>query len=144
MWLPVTLTLSAVAAALSVWLMLRCGQARRKSGVSVGDGGDEFLIRRMRAHANFVETAPIVLILIAVIELAGGNHTALWGVGIAWAIGRVAHAFGMDGNTAARAAGTATTALTLLGMALWALVIAHTPTRGGTLPDISNTPIPVA
>ncbi|HEV7232793.1 MAG TPA: MAPEG family protein, partial [Sphingorhabdus sp.] len=55
--LPVTLTIAAGAALVNIWLMVRCGQARTKESVSIGDGGNEFVIRRMRAHANFVESA---------------------------------------------------------------------------------------
>ena len=72
--LPVTLTISAGAALVNLWLMVRCGQARGKSGVFVGDGGNEFLTRRMRAQANFVENAPFVLILIAALEATGGTN----------------------------------------------------------------------
>ena len=71
--LPITLTIAAGAALVNIWLMIRCGQARTKGGVSIGDGGDEFLIRRMRAHANFVESAPFVLVLIAALEATQGS-----------------------------------------------------------------------
>ena len=45
--LPVTLTIAAGAAIVNIWLMVRCGQARTKESVSIGDGGNEFVIRRM-------------------------------------------------------------------------------------------------
>ena len=121
--LPVTLTIAAGAALVNLWLMIRCGQARTKGGVSIGDGGDEFLIRRMRAHANFVESAPFVLILIAALELTGGTNNWLWGIGIAYIIGRLAHGLGMDGGSLGkgRMVGTLITFVTLIGLAGWAL-----------------------
>lgn len=121
--LPITLTIAAGAALVNIWLMIRCGQARTKGGVSIGDGGDENLIRRMRAHANFVESAPFVLVLIAALEATGGSSTWLWWVGIIYIFGRLAHGLGMDGGTFAkgRMVGTLITMLTLLGLAGYAL-----------------------
>jgi uncharacterized protein len=121
--LPITLTIAAGAALVNIWLMIRCGQARTKGGVSVGDGGDEFLIRRMRAHANFVESTPFVLILIAAIEASKGSMSWLWWVGILFIFGRLAHGLGMDGGTfgKGRMVGTVITLLTLAGLAGYAL-----------------------
>ena len=121
--LPVTLTISAGAAFVNIWLMVRCGQARTKESVSVGDGGNEFVIRRMRAHANFVESAPFVLILIAALELTAGTNNWLWSLGILYIVGRLAHGLGMDGGSLGkgRMVGTLITFVTLLGLAGWAL-----------------------
>lgn len=121
--LPVTLTIAAGATLVNIWLMIRCGKARGVAGVSIGDGGNEFLIRRMRAHANFVESAPFVLILIAALEATGGTNNWLWGFGIAYIFGRLAHGLGMDGGSlkVGRMIGTAITMLALLGLAGWAL-----------------------
>ncbi len=121
--LPVTLTIAAGAALVNIWLMVRCGQARTKGGVSIGDGGNEFLIRRMRAHANFVESAPFVLVLLAALEATGGTNNWLWGLGILYIVGRLAHGLGMDGGSLGkgRMVGTLITMITLLGLAGWAL-----------------------
>jgi uncharacterized protein len=121
--LPVTLNIAAGAALINIWLMIRCGQARTKESVSIGDGGNDFVIRRMRAHANFVESAPFVLILIAALEASGGTNDWLWGFGILYIAGRLAHGLGMDGGTfgKGRMVGTLITLVTLLGLAGWAL-----------------------
>ncbi|MGK3946931.1 MAPEG family protein, partial [Streptomyces caeruleatus] len=70
MILPTTLTADGLAALINIWLAVRCGQTRGKEKVLIGDGGNEAMIRRMRAHSNFSEFTPIVLILIGVIEYA--------------------------------------------------------------------------
>ncbi|WP_179956537.1 MAPEG family protein [Sphingorhabdus profundilacus] len=121
--LPVTLTIAAGAALVNLWLMIRCGQARTKESVSVGDGGNEFVIRRMRAHANFVESAPFVLILLAALEATAGTSNWLWGIGILYIVGRLAHGLGMDGGALGkgRMVGTLISMLTLAGLAIWAL-----------------------
>ena len=70
MILPITLTIAGAAALLNIWLGPRVGQMRLAHKVSIGDGGNEALIARMRAQANFVEYTPFVLILLGLIELA--------------------------------------------------------------------------
>lgn len=123
--LPVTLAAAAAAAVLNFWLMMRVGQVRIRDKVSIGDGGNEALIRRMRAHSNFVESAPFVLILIAAIELSGKGSPWLAYVAGAYMICRIAHAFGMDSgsNNPLRFIGTIATMLSLLGLAVVAALI---------------------
>lgn len=125
MILPVTLSAAAAAAILNIWLMLRVGAVRQAEKISIGDQDSEPLIRRMRAHANFVENAPFVLILIAVIEIAGKGQPWLPYVAGAFMLGRVAHAFGMDGGSmqVGRMIGVAISMLTLLGLAIVAVLI---------------------
>ncbi|NJM51633.1 MAG: MAPEG family protein [Sphingomonadales bacterium] len=132
MKLEITLTIVAAAALLNIWLMMRCGKARMANNISVGDGGNEFLIRRMRAHANYAENTPIVLILIAVLELTGGTSTWLWAVGVIYIFGRIAHAFGMEGGSIekARMVGTLITLAAQLGLAAMALIAVYSKLLG--------------
>ena len=124
--LPVTLAAAAAAAILNIWLMIRIGQVRNAEKVFVGDEDNENVIRRMRAQANFVESAPFVLILLAVIELSGKGDAWLAYVAGLFILGRVAHAFGMDGGSLGkgRMIGTIISMLTLLGLAVVAALIA--------------------
>jgi uncharacterized protein len=119
MILPTTLTAAAAAAIINIWLSLRIGAVRRAHKVSVGDGGIEVLSRRMRAQLNFAENVPVVLILIAAIELAGVGGWWLPYVAGAFMLGRVAHGFGMDGGAMqwGRMVGTVLTLLVQLGLA---------------------------
>jgi uncharacterized protein len=59
------------------------------------DGGDEPLLRRIRAHGNFVETAPMALLLLALLELRGLGAAWLWGIGICLVLGRLFHLAGI-------------------------------------------------
>jgi uncharacterized membrane protein YecN with MAPEG domain len=124
--LPTTLCLAAAAAVINIWISMRVGRVRQATKVSVGDGGDEMLVRRMRAHANFIENTPLTLILIAAIDLSGKGATWLAVVGAVYMLGRVCHALGMDGGSLqwARGLGTAITMLTQLGLAIVAVLIA--------------------
>lgn len=132
MILPITLTIAGAAALVNIWLMIRVGQVRTSEKVNVGDGGNEKVIRRMRAHANFGESLPIVLVLMAIIELASIKITGnpplwLWIVGALYMFGRIAHAFGMEGGKlgAGRFIGTIATLLTLLGLGIYAITIPY-------------------
>jgi uncharacterized membrane protein YecN with MAPEG domain len=127
--LPVSLTFAGAFALINLWLAFRVSGARMSSKVMVGDGDNPGLRARMRAHANFVEYTPFVLILIALIEIVGGSKTWLWGIGIVYTLARIAHAFGMDKQSLpnpARAAGAMVTWAVLLGLAIWAIWLGST------------------
>ncbi|KGB54781.1 MAPEG family protein [Sphingopyxis sp. PAMC25046] len=123
--LPISLTIAAGAALLNLWLALRVGRVRTREKVFIGDGGNDLLTRRMRAHSNFVENTAFVLILLALVELGFGSSMWLWAVGALYLVGRILHALGMDGMMWGRMVGTIVTMLTQLGLALTALAIVY-------------------
>ena len=133
MLLPVTLVTAGGCALINLWLAFRVGSVRRSESVSIGDGGSDRLIRRMRAQANFVEYAPFVLILLALVEFSTGTSSWLWAAGLVFLVGRVMHGFGMDGWSAGRTVGTGITFLLLVGLGLYAialpLIVHHDDTR---------------
>lgn len=126
MILQTTLSLAAAAAIINLWLAFRTGKVRFGHKIPFGDGGNPLLLQRMRAQANFVENTPFVLVLIGAIELTGKGGTWLALVGSLYMLARVCHAFGMDraGSNPLRAGGFLVTALTLVGLALVAVLIA--------------------
>ena len=127
--LPISLTIAAGAALLNLWLSIRVGRVRTKEKVFIGDGGNDALTRRMRAHANFVENTAFVLILLALVELGAGSSIWLWAVGALYLVARILHAIGMDGLGWARGAGITVTMLIQLGLAVAALLTVYlTPT----------------
>jgi uncharacterized protein len=98
MLLPTTLCLTAAALLINFWLGMRASKLRHAMGVAIGDGGQEPIVRRMRAQANFIENVPLTLILIAAVELAGKGGVWLAPAGAVFMLGRIAHGIGMDGN----------------------------------------------
>lgn len=125
-FLPVALVTAGAAALLNFWLGLRVSRLRISEKILVGDGGNPRMIARMRAHLNFAEYAPLVLILIALIELARGTQLWLWVVAALFIVGRVLHAFGMDGWRQGRMIGIAITMLVMLGLAGYAVFLGYT------------------
>jgi uncharacterized membrane protein YecN with MAPEG domain len=131
MLLPITLNFAAACALLNLWLAIRCARFRIKDKVMHGDAGHVLLARRMRAHANFIEYTPIVLILCGGIELAAGASVWLWVAALAYIVARIAHAFGMDADapTAWRAGGAVLTWAITAALAVAALAIAYGATQ---------------
>jgi uncharacterized protein len=139
MTLQITLTMAGAAALLNLWLGGRVSRLRSQFKVSVGDGGNDAVLRRMRAQANYIEHAPFFLILLALLELAGANGWLLWGAGIAFILARIAHGYGMDAAAPRllRAIGMMTTAIVIVLLAGYAIFIAYQApplSTGVTLP----------
>lgn len=137
--LPVSLTIAAGAALLNLWLSVRVGRVRTKEKVFVGDGGNELVMRRMRAHSNYVENTAFVLILLALVELGLGSSMWLWGAGALYLVGRILHAIGMDGAMWGRMVGTIITMLTQLGRAATALTAVYMTPTSFTSVDVTET-----
>lgn len=95
MYLPIT-TLSACALALLlVVLSFRIIGVRRDEKVSLGNGGNDALERRIRAHGNLAEYAPMGLILIALAELQEANTFLLGVTAAAFVMGRLLHGYAL-------------------------------------------------
>ncbi|TCT26225.1 MAPEG family protein [Thermomonas haemolytica] len=117
----ITLLITGLHVLLMLVLLARISQVRHARGIGLGDGGDPDLVRRIRVHGNFVEHAPIALLLLALLELCGLPSGWVWGFGAALLLGRVLHAQGLSrrsGHSFGRFWGTALTWLVLLVMAL--------------------------
>jgi uncharacterized protein len=84
--------LGLLAAALTLNVILN----RVRTGVESGDGGVASLMQAIRAHANFVEQAPIALIVIACAEAAGARTIVVTSLGIALLVSRAAAAYALN------------------------------------------------
>lgn len=123
------MTITALYAGLLVpiflLLTMRVIQARRSGRVAVGDGGDMTLLRRIRVQANFAESVPLALLLLALAESVGAPGWMLHALGMALLLGRAVHAYGMSQpkeQLVLRVVGTSTT-LGVLGLAALACVV---------------------
>jgi hypothetical protein len=119
---PVTLASTVASTLLNLWLGGRIAALRKQFRVSVGDGGQEPLLRRMRAQANFIENAPFVLILLGALELSGANRAGLAAIAVIFIVARILHAIGMDGSEKQRFRmfGMMGSSLATLVLILWA------------------------
>jgi len=68
--------------------------ARRSRKVSVGDGDDKLVRKRMRTQANCAEYGPLGIVLLALAEMQGMSFWLVHLFGATLLAGRIAHAYG--------------------------------------------------
>src|SRR5690349_15514260 len=66
----VTPIYAGILAILFFILSMRVIVGRGKNGPSLGDGGDVRMQRRIRGHGNFAEYVPLILVMMAMLELS--------------------------------------------------------------------------
>lgn len=116
---------AALLALLFLALTARVMQKRHASGQMFGSGGDQDFERIIRAHGNFVEYAPLGILLLLIVELIGAPNLLVHLFGIVLLAGRLCHAVGLAGSTqivSLRATGIVLTLLSLLGLAIAVLI----------------------
>jgi len=110
-------------------LALNVGARRGQQGqLEPGATGDKVLVRAIRAHGNFSEYAPVVLILLVLLALLEAPASIVHGLGATFTLGRISHVIGMMQDkhpNAARFIGNLTTGLVLLAGAAACLWFAH-------------------
>jgi len=108
-------------------LMFRVGQVRMSKDINLGDGGDDLMYARIRAHGNFTENAPLALLGLIGLAMLQANPIALHIFGAAFFIGRILHAMGMAKTfSQGRLVGTLLTLLTFFGQAGYILFLIFT------------------
>ncbi len=128
--IPVTLITAGLLGLVFLALTIRVVGRRMSGKIMIGDGGDQQMLERIRAHANFTEHVPITLILMAGIELASGHGSLwLWLAGGLLVIARIAHAIGMSrpSPNPFRAGGALISWGLILALSLWALWLGLVP-----------------
>ena len=91
------------------------------SFIAHGKGDKDLLQRAIRAHGNFTEYAPMMLILLAFLELSEVSELRLHLLGGSFLLGRVMHGICMGfmrSNMLLRIGGTALTLFPLLAAAI--------------------------
>ncbi|MCF2909389.1 MAPEG family protein [Pseudoalteromonas sp. DL2-H2.2] len=92
---------------------------RHKHQVALGDGGHPALERAIRAHANFMEYTPLLLILLFALEFQGGEAIWLYLTGGTYLVGRILHSFALNmANLKLRVMGMALSFLSLLALSI--------------------------
>ena len=126
MTLPVTAALAAAMAALLLLLAIDTVRARFRTQTAFGTGDDERLTSASRAHGNLAEHAPIVIIMVALLEMSRANHMILMIAAGTFIVARVLHAMGLymkqkegGGPPLPRALGVILTWLVIAGLGGW-------------------------
>jgi len=109
----------SLSALLIVKLTLAVIKLRRRTRISVGDGGNEELQLAIRTHSNAVEYIPITLFLLLTLELNGAPKILIHLLGAALLIGRILHALGLSAkDLRKRVWGMQITIYLLIGLAI--------------------------
>ena len=93
--LPITAVTTALIALLLLFLAILTVKNRFRVQAAFGDAEDAGLIAASRSHGNLAEHAPIVLIMLGLLEYAEFNSSVLMGIAGAFVVSRIAHAFGL-------------------------------------------------
>lgn len=94
--MTITPLYAALLAFLFVFLSVRTIRLRIKHKIGVGDGGNSYLLRAMRVHANFSEYVPLSLLLIFFVEHSGAASYLIHTLGAALVFSRCLHAYGVS------------------------------------------------
>ncbi|MFM7333959.1 MAG: MAPEG family protein [Tabrizicola sp.] len=87
-------------ALLGLVLWFRVTSVRAALKVSIGDAGNPGLHERIRQHGNFIEWAPMVLVLMMLAEGNGAGALWLHAAGGLLLVGRLVHPFGLKADNA--------------------------------------------
>lgn len=68
----------------------------RMAGVSLGDGGNPQLLRRIRAHGNFSEYVPLILLMMALLEYSHYPAWLLHAIGLTLLVARLLHGYALS------------------------------------------------
>ncbi|SDV99817.1 MAPEG family protein [Marinobacter mobilis] len=126
MILPVTAVFASVCVLLLIVLSYRVATFRLKHRKGLGVNDDRDFEVAVRTQANLAEYAPITLVLLAIGELNGVSVAWIYGLGMAFVVGRLLHAWGMvkgrGGPHKARLVGIVLTWLAMLVLAVAVLL----------------------
>ncbi len=94
--MTITLLYASLLALWFVILSVRVIRYRGAASISLGDGGDPVLQRRIRGHGNFVDYVPLALVLMGLLEIAGAGTLLLHTIGGLLLVGRLAHGWALS------------------------------------------------
>ncbi len=77
-------------------LGVRITRMRYRKKIALLDGGDPEMIRAVRAHGNFSEYVPLILILMGAAELNDISLNKLHVIGSLLVIGRLCHIYALE------------------------------------------------
>lgn len=81
-----------------VYLIFGVIRIRFGNKISIGDGGRDDLAKRIRAHGNFVETTPFMMLALIGLAMLNASPIIIHLFGAVFLIGRILHAVGMVGS----------------------------------------------
>lgn len=94
--MPITTLYAGLLGILFMLLSWRVVAARGSQKINLGDGGNPLMLRRIRGHANFAEYVPLILVLLALLEMAHLSAVYLHVLGATLLLARVLHGYALS------------------------------------------------
>lgn len=95
----ITLTYASVLGLVFLLMSINVVRHRARAKVDIGYGEDKDLGGVFRAHANFAEYVPLILVILALTEGAGGDDLLLRILGGGLVVARLLHVWGLSSST---------------------------------------------
>lgn len=124
---PISAFYASLLALMFFYLTVLVISHRHRKKIGLGTGGDKHFQQYIRAHGNFSEYAPLVLVMLLIAEINGSSSLLLHMAGVCLLFGRFLHALGIirhSGTSWQRTGGMLLTFAALLLLAvlnLWLL-----------------------
>lgn len=125
--LPITFITTGILGLLFFTHTVRVIMMRDGKNISLGDGNDETMLRRVRTHGNFTEYVPFLLVSLLLLESAAVSQGLLMAYSASLILGRIIHAMGIlpaGGVLWARIVGTLLTLTPLVVGSVGLLILA--------------------
>ena len=124
--MEITLLYTSLITILAIFLAFKVGITRGKTNTLLGEGDSSELLQSIRSHGNLMESAPIALILLLLLEMQSVADWKLHLIGSSFFLFRILHAYGISisrESTPYRVVGALGSWMLMLGMSIYGVYV---------------------
>ena len=124
--MEITILYTSLITILAIFLAFKVGITRGKTNTLLGEGDSSELLQSIRSHGNLMESAPITLILLLLLEMQGVAEWKLHLIGSSFFLFRILHAYGISisrESTPYRVVGALGSWMLMLGMSIYGVYV---------------------
>jgi len=124
--MEITLLYTSLITILAIFLAFKVGITRGKTNTLLGEGDSSELLQSIRSHGNLMESAPITLILLLLLEMQSVADWKLHLIGSLFFLFRILHAYGISisrESTPYRVIGALGSWMLMLGMSIYGVYV---------------------
>ena len=124
--MEITLLYTSLITMLAIFLAFKVGITRGKTNTLLGEGDSSELLQSIRSHGNLMESAPITLILLLLLEMQSVADWKLHLIGSSFFLFRILHAYGISisrESTPYRVVGALGSWMLMLGMSIYGVYV---------------------
>jgi uncharacterized membrane protein YecN with MAPEG domain len=124
--MEITLLYTSLITMLAIFLAFKVGITRGKTNTLLGEGDSSELLQSIRSHGNLMESAPITLILLLLLEMQSVADWKLHLIGSSFFLFRILHAYGISisrESTPYRVIGALGSWMLMLGMSIYGVYV---------------------